>query len=363
MNKLGFPFRINDVYQLKNRLVVAPMTTSQSFSDGKVSEEEMKWLERLAFDGYGMVITCAASISLSSVAFENQMSLADDSMLPGLTELAGRMKKHDTVSIVQLCHAGSRAIKSQPYSASSYHMPDIPGFVSPYELNQEQIQKIISDFIEACVRAAKAGFDGIELHGANGYLFTQFMSKMTNLRQDKYGGSLENRMRFSREVVRSCRKAVPDGFIIGFRVSFENMGLETGLDIDENIALVNALYEDGIDYIHISSGSIRSLSIKYPETNLLEYVRKGIPAGLPLIGVGGVMSPTAGLEALSLGADLVAIGRAAIGNRNVPELFVNGKNLPHVNPFPEFHLDNLGIGTNFKNYLRKFPVSTLNVIA
>jgi len=236
---------------LKNRLAVAPMTTGQSHADGTVSQAELAWLERLAADGYGMVITCAAAVSRKSIAFRKQMSLADDSFLPGLSALAERMNAQGCLSVVQLCHGGSRAIPDltgvEAHSASAYDLPSVPGFVRPKAFSVGQIQELIEDFAQAAQRAAKAGFGGIEFHGANGYLFTQFISTMTNQRQDQYGGSLENRARFCRQVVQACRQRVPASFVLGFRMSFEGFGPETGLDLDENIQIMNWLAEDGID--------------------------------------------------------------------------------------------------------------------
>jgi len=161
MNKVFTPFRLNKKYELKNRLAVAPMTTSQSNHDGTVGKDEIDWLERLSADNYALIISCAAAISKESIAFENQLSFESDEMLTSLYELAFRMKKHQSINIIQLCHAGSRAIKARPYSASSYKMPQIPDFVSPEELSVSEIERIIADFALACSRVERAGFDGI----------------------------------------------------------------------------------------------------------------------------------------------------------------------------------------------------------
>ena len=366
MKALFRTLKINTRYELKNRLAVAPMTTSQSNADGSISEAESDWLARLSEDDYGMVITCAASVSDTSTAFYNQLSLAHDRYIPGLKSVADKMKQNGSVNIVQLCHGGSRAIEAltneKPHSASSYEMPMIPGFNPPKELSGAQIHQIATDFASACKRAEKAGFDGIEFHGANGYLFTQFISRMTNLRKDGYGGSLENRARFSREIVRASRKAVSPDFIIGFRISFENAGMESGLDMDENIQIVNWLTEDGIDYIHMSNLDYTSYSVKYPEKNALQYVKSKISGSIPLVGVGGITNISSAGQAMEFGADIVAVGRAAIGNKNLPRLFANEEELPAQNPFPESLLTELGISGDFINYLRRMPVASLKVV-
>ncbi len=344
---------------LKNRLVVAPMTTQQSHADGSISKEESEWLIRLSRDGYGMVITCAASISDTATAFYNQLSLAHDSFIPALKAMTDQMKQNGSINIVQLCHAGSRGIEEltgeQPHSASSYQLPEIPDFVPPRALSKEQITQITEDFADACVRAEKAGFDGVELHGANGYLFTQFISTMTNQRTDEYGGSLENRARFSREVVRACRRKVSNDFIIGFRLSFEGMGMETGLDIDENIQIANWLAEDGIDYIHSSQMDYATKTAKYPDTMTIAYLREHLVKDLPLIMAGSITSVEDAENAMASGADLVAIGRAAIGNTDLPAYFEKRQPLPAQMPFAEEHLSEIGISDGLIDYLKNAP--------
>lgn len=352
---------------LKNRLAVAPMTTQQSNADGSLSNAERDWLARLSADGYGMVISCAASISDTATAFYNQLSLAHDKFIPELKNLAEAMKKNGNLNIIQLCHGGSRAIESltgqKPHSASSYELPGVPGFVPPLELSQNQIQQIVEDFASACVRAEKAGFDGVELHGANGYLFTQFISKMTNLRTDEYGGSLENQARFSREVVKACRQKVSENFIMGFRLSFEGMGIETGLDIDENIVIANGLMEEGIDYIHSSQIHYTAKAVKYPEITTVEYLRKHINKQLPLMIAGSITSAENAKNAMELGADIVAIGRAAIGNKNLPGYFQNNQPLSFQTPFSESHLKEIGISEALIDYVKNAPpLKSLHIV-
>jgi 2,4-dienoyl-CoA reductase-like NADH-dependent reductase (Old Yellow Enzyme family) len=342
----------------KNRLAVAPMTTQQSNDDGSLSKAEADWLMRLSEDGYGMVISCAASISDTATAFYRQLSLAHDKFIPDLAILANSMKQKGSLNLLQLCHAGSRAIEAltreKPHSASSYTLP-APKFEPPLALTLTQIHQIVEDFANACSRAEKAGFDGVELHGANGYLFTQFISKMSNLRTDEYGGSLENRAKFSREVVKACRKKVSDNFIIGFRLSFEGMGMETGLDIDENIQIANWLAEDGINYIHSSQMNFAAKTPKYPNLTTIEYLRTHILPQLPLVIPGSITRIEDAEKALELGADIVAIGRAAIGNKNVPTYFKNRENLPAQTPFLESHLQEIGISASFIDYVKNAP--------
>jgi 2,4-dienoyl-CoA reductase-like NADH-dependent reductase (Old Yellow Enzyme family) len=356
LKDLFSPLELKNRRTLANRLAVAPMTTSQSNPDGTVSEADMVWFERLASDGYGMVISCAAAISRTSIAFRNQLSLESDSMLPGLARLAGRMKGHGCVTVIQLCHGGARTIPeltgTPACSASSYGDRKRPGHVPPRELSRQHIDEVVEDFADASARAARAGFDGVEIHGANGYLITQFISPTTNQRKDDFGGSLANRARLAREVVRACRRKVPEGFIIGCRLSFEDGGLRTKLDIDENIQVMNWLAEDGIDYAHISAWELLERSSKYPEEVALHHIRRGIDPRLPLIYAGGVGSASDATKAMEEGADIVAIGRAAIGNARVPERMARGEELLRP-PYPEEALAKVGVSRAFIAYLKK----------
>lgn len=367
MKQLFSKLKINSAHTLINRLAVAPMTTTQSNADGTISEAEIAWLEQLAKEQYGLIITCAAAVSKQSTAFHNQLSVGDDEKLAGLQQLDERLKPYKSKAVIQLCHGGSRAITEltgiTPLSASSYSLPGVPDFTPPETLSATQIREIITDFANACERVSKAGFAGIEFHGANGYLFTQFISTMTNLREDKYGGNLQNRARFSREVVQACRKKVPENFILGFRMSFENMGLETGLDIDENIQIANWLAEDGIDYLHISHLAYDAPGIKYPEKIALSYIRNGITHQLPVICAGGVDNVEAAEKALEYGADIVAIGRAAIGNSAIPEKFEKGELLSFTTPYSESDLLKRGISHHFLSYIQNAPpLKSMNII-
>lgn len=359
MSRLFKTLPLNSKIILKNRLAVAPMTTQQSNIDGTISPEEMDWLERLSLDGYGLVISCAAAISTTSIAFHNQLNIGNEKGLDDLKHLAQKMNENNSVNLIQLCHAGSRTLEGltgiKPRSAGRYEMPMITNFEVPEELTSDQINEIISDFSRACEKIEKAGFHGVELHGANGYLFTQFTSRMTNTRSDIYGGDLVNRARFSREVVKACRKKVSKDFIIGFRMSFENMGLETGLDIDENIQIINWLVEDGINYVHTSQMDYKAKSVKYPERNLLQYLRSNIDPALPLVGVGSVFTHKDAEKAMEYGADVVAVGRAAIGNKNLPKHFQSKESLTNYTPYEEASLKTIHVSQNLIDYLKYAP--------
>ena len=359
MKEIFQSIQLTPSVSIKNRLAVAPMTTQQSLPNGELSQQEFNWLSRLSEDGYGLIISCAAAISKTSIAFYNQLSFADHLDITLLAELAQKMKSNGSVNLIQLCHAGSRAITELTHqkakSASSYTIPNIPNFESPEELTQEEIKEITLDFVKAAKRAQVAGFDGIELHGANGYLFTQFISTMTNLRTDEYGGSLENRARLARQVVRACREAVGPNFVIGFRLSFEGMGSETGLDIDENIQISNWLKADGINYIHASQMNFAAESAKYPDKKAAQFIKENLDSQLLFVLPGSIHAVEDAQNALALGADMVAIGRAAIGNKDLPNTFKNNLHLSHNTPYTEAHLNEIGISEQFIDYVKNAP--------
>lgn len=363
MNPLLSPRKLGNL-SIKNGLAVAPMTTTQSHADGSVSEAEIRWIERLADDGYGIIITCAAAISQTSIAFPQQLSFGSDSFIAGLRGLVRRAWRPGTALIAQLCHGGSRAIPElagQPaYSASRFEL-GIPGFIPPIELSVSQIETIVDDFASAAVRAAQAGFQGVEFHGANGYLFTQFASTKTNLRQDAWGGSLANRARFAREVVRAVRSRVPRDFLVGMRWTFESP-FDEGLDLDEGIQVMNWLAEDGIDYGHVSALDLAVNSTKYPGEPAFARIRNNVVQKLPLIAAGGVVSSAELDRAVELGADFVAIGRSSIGNTHVPAKLVNGDSLVHT-PFSRSELLGMSVSEDFVRYLTTAPpLASLHIV-
>ncbi len=182
-------------------------------------------------------------------------------------------------------------------------------------------------------------------------------------RRHAHRGSLENRARFAREVVRACRRKVPAGFIVGFRMSFESGGPETGLDLDENLRIMGWLAEDGVDYAHVSHLDLTAKSVKYPADVALTRTRAGLDPALPLVAAGGVRSRADADHALALGADVVAIGRAAIGNTGVPARLRAGESLART-PFDRERLRALGVSDDFLRYITTAgPLASLRIVA
>lgn len=346
MKELFSPLRLNSKTTLSNRLVVCPMTTRLNNPDGTISDEGLRWYERLVQDDYGMVIASDITIFRPDNPLTEHVGGA---RLAGLTQLGECLNKYPVPVILQMRHGGS------PIDTS------IPNAVLPHELSDSRIKTITEDFADACQRVEQAGFAGVEIVGVNGYLFAQFFRNQTNLRQDNYGGSLENRVRFAREVVRSCRRKVSNTFLLSFRMGFENPVDPAEMDVDENIQIANWLKEDGLDYINPAGLNFSARSIKYPEQVLLSYLREKINPTLPLIGSGGITTVESAEQALVYGADLVAVGRAAIGNIALPRHFFNRQKLPHELPYSRQMMTSLGYSSEFIDRLQ-IQLSALNIV-
>jgi 2,4-dienoyl-CoA reductase-like NADH-dependent reductase (Old Yellow Enzyme family) len=230
----------------RNRVWLAPMTNSQSHADGSLSDDELRWLRMRASGGFGVVETCASHVALDGQGWAGELGIFDDRLLPGLQRLASALEAGGALGIVQIFHGGVRAPSSLtgqiPWSATD---AEVPRAERPRAGTEEDLLRVIGQFKDAAVRAHSAGFAGVELHGAHGYLFGQFLGAM-NTRSDRWGGSLENRARLLREAMRAVRGAVPDRFVVGVRLSPEDYGNARGLDLDESLQVARWLAADAL---------------------------------------------------------------------------------------------------------------------
>ena len=209
---------------VRNRSVLAAMTNKQSHKDGSLSDQEIKWLNRRAKGGFGIVTTAAANISKDGQGWKGELGLYDDRYIDNLIKLVNSVHNHDSLIFAQLFHGGMRAPESltgtQPISASRVACKESStGYTKP--ASADDIRRIIQDFTLAAERCVRSGFDGIELHGAHGYLISQFLGKETNLRKDEWGGDIKGRSKFIIEIYRSIKNSVPESFIVGVRISPE----------------------------------------------------------------------------------------------------------------------------------------------
>lgn len=351
------PYTFHNGIMVKNRLALAPMTNSQSQEDGTLGVEEYQWLLKCAQGGFGLVSTCAAYITPTAKAWPGQLAICDDAQIPELQKLTQALISQGSVAIMQIFHGGVRSTSSmtgqQPVSASEFELT-FPGFEKPRALTKIEIYQIIKDFADAAERAYHAGFHGVEIHGANGYLITQFISTTTNLRTDEYGGSLEGRALFVREIVRACRERVPASFLIGIRLSPEGMGL----DLDENMQIAEWLVQDGIDFLDLSLNAALAPSQKYTakqDTTITRFFRERLGRDLPIIAGGAVQTSAQAALTLEQGATFVSLGRISIGNTQWPSLIKAEGYQPILPPYTPEYLMSIGTSAQFIGYLRTLP--------
>ncbi|RKL66322.1 NADH-dependent flavin oxidoreductase [Salipaludibacillus neizhouensis] len=307
-----------------NRIMMAPMTNFASKENGEVSEEELEYY-RVRSNGPGTVITAVAYVTRGGKGFSHEIGADKDQLIPGLARLASTIKDQGAKAILQIFHGGrmcppEELLDGQPVSASAV-APLREGAVTPRELDHTEIEGIISDFGDATRRAIEAGFDGVEIHGANTYLIQQFFSPHSNRREDEWGGSLEKRMRFPFAVIDSVKKAVDqhakNPFVIGYRISPEEME-NPGIKMEDTLAFVDQLAEADLDYLHISvqdfwSGSMRD---KEDKESRIVLIQDKVGARVPVIGVGSLHTPDEVMKAFDTGIPFVALGRELIMEPN-----------------------------------------------
>ncbi|MDR0300193.1 MAG: NADH-dependent flavin oxidoreductase [Streptococcaceae bacterium] len=304
---------------LRNRLIMAPMTTLQSFYNGAVTEEEIQYYRARA-NGVGAIITGAANVEDLGKGWEGELSIAHDQMLPKLTKLAKAIHEGGAKSIVQIFHGGRMsdpaALNGAQAVSASAIAAERPNAITPREMTEAEIEATITAFGEATRRAIEAGFDGVELHGANTYLLQQFFSPHSNRRTDKWGGSIENRYRFIDEVLKSAfavvDKYATKPFIVGYRFSPEEF--ETpGIRFDDTLWLVDQLAESRLDYLHVSLNFYSRIarSEAHQDKSILAYLHERLAGRKALVGVGGVRT-TEDIANILGNAELVAVGQQLI---------------------------------------------------
>ena len=352
------PLVFRNAIQAKNRVVLAAMTNQQSHPDGTLSDDELSWLHLRAQGGFGTITTCASHVALDGQGWAGELGIFDDHLVPGLTRLATDIKAQGALGIVQIFHGGVRAPSEltgqQPWSASEFS-EDRPGFEKPRAATAADLERVIGQFRDAARRAYAAGFDGVELHGAHGYLLGQFLSRTMNQRRDDWGGAFENRARLLRETLRAVRAAVPASFVVGVRISPEDKNQARGLDLDESLQLARWLVDDGLDYLHLSLWDATSPSIKRPTEHPVPLFRAVVPADIPLLVAGNLWTRVDADAQLAHGADAVAIGRAAIANPDWAARVADPSWSPARPPFTVAQLVERGLNETFAGSMRRWP--------
>ncbi|MFZ7342743.1 NADH-dependent flavin oxidoreductase [Avibacterium volantium] len=323
------PYVLNNNVEIKNRLVVAPLTHFASNPDGTLGSQEAQFLQGRA-ENMGMFITAATLVSENGKAFHGQPEALNECHLESLCKTADIIKQQGAKAILQIHHGGKLAL-SELLNGKDKVAPSADPETGARALNQEEILQIIQDFARATDLAIQAGFDGVEIHGANGYLIQQFFSAQSNQRTDEWGGNLANRLRFPLAVIDAVnavreKHQCPE-FIIGYRLSPEEPG-ENGLTMADTLELVSALAEQPLQYLHVSLWDFYKKARRGADTNAarLELIHQRLNGRLPLIGVGNLFTAEQIVAALNTGwVEFVGVGKSIMINPNLATLIAEGK--------------------------------------
>ena len=334
---------------LKNRFVLAPMANDQSQADGCVGTDEVRWLEARAEGGFAMTLTTATWVHLAGKGMAGQLGISSDAHIAGLSEMAQRLHAAGAACAVQLYHGGRRAIA-------------LPGQrpVAPWDdaetgaraLSTAEVEQMVEDFILAALRAERAGFDGVELHGAHGYLLAAFLDRDNNHRSDRYGGSLENRSRALIEIVEGIRARARPGFQLGRALVAGALGHRPGRDARAGAA-ADDRREDRLPR-SVAMGLLQGGGDPaYKGKPLIDHFTD-LPRGNTRLGVAGKITDAATAQkCLDHGADFVLIGRGAILHRDFARQAKADAGFRCVErPVTAEYLHSQAIGPAFVQYLR-----------
>lgn len=332
LKRIFEPITINGT-TFRNRMVVSAMVTNYCNEDGTPSEKFMAYHEHKAKGGYGIIITEDFAVTRTAGASKTLAGIWDDCQIKPWKVFTDRIHNAGAKTIAQIYHAGrqtsSQITGEQPIAPSAIKDPTMPEI--PREMSTEEIHRLVQAFADAAVRAKKAGFDGVEIHGAHGYLINEFVSPFSNKRCDEYGGSTENRTRFPREIIQSVRKAVGSDFPIFYRMSSEEY-VPGGLEIEEAKLIAKLMEDAGADCIHCSQGVFATGHIIIPPAP--------VPVGgfvhhaaalksvvnIPVIAVGRINDPMLAESILASGsADLCTMARASLADPEMPEKAKRGE--------------------------------------
>lgn len=337
---------------MKNRFMLAPLTNQQSHADGRLSDDELNWLAMRAEGGFALTMTAAAHVQAVGQGFPGQLGIFSDTHLERLTRLADALRARGALSSVQLHHAGNRSPKDL---VGTPVCPSEDAETGARGLSLPDVEQLRDDFIAASKRADAAGFDGVEVHGAHGYILAQFLSEDINKRTDSYGGSLENRARIIFEIIDGIRTSCRADFQIGLRLSPERFGLKLA-EIRDVAAEV--LRQGKIDYLDMSLWDVAKEPVEpqHQGRSLMSYFTD-LPRGDVKLGAAGkIMTAQDAMRVLDAGCDFAVIGRAAILRHDFPErVRRDPAYLSPPLPVTAQHLRDEGLGEAFVDYMKGWP--------
>lgn len=328
MSYLLQPLKVKNL-TFKNRLIMPPMATSKAEVDGKVSNAILDYYDEKSKGGYlSLIIIEHSFITQEGKASNMQLSIADDSVVERLKKLSNIIHKNGSKTVMQINHAGSAASSDVtsmepvgPSIAKNPHKGNIPR-----ELTKEDIKNVVKDFASAAKRVKDAGFDGVEIHSAHGYLLNQFFSPLSNKRQDEYGGDVKGRIKIHLEVIKAVREVVGEDFPILLRLGASDYA-EGGTTIENSKIAAVEFEKAGVDILDISGGFCGYVVPGLSEQGYFSTLTKALKevVSIPVILTGGITESSAAENLLSEGkADFIGVGRAIFKDSNWAKNAVEG---------------------------------------
>lgn len=352
MNEFQSPLTFACGKTMNNRFGLAPMTNTQSHEDGTLSDDEFNWLTMRAKGEFGLVMTCASHVSEIGKGFPGQLGIFSDNHIPGHTRLAQKIQAYGSLAVIQLHHAGMRSPKELIGEA-----PVCPSENEKFgarSMTLAEIHQLKDDFVNAAIRSKQAGYDGVEIHGAHGYILSQFLSSEINHRTDDYGGSLENRARLIFEIINETREKCGADFLLGVRLSPERFGM----DLIEVKEVSQRLIDEGkIDFLDISLWDVFKdpEDERYQDQSLLSHFTDLDLKEVRLTVAGKINTGNDVRKVLDSKVDFVSIGRSAILHHDFPKRVIENAHFEPVSlPVSEAYLKSEGLGDDFLTYMRRW---------
>jgi len=337
-NPLFEPLHFTNGMIARNRVAMAPMTHYSSNKDGSMNPEELPYFQRRA-KGVGIVFTHCYAVTENGVAYQGEPLISDDRFIPDLKKIAQTIQKEGALAVLQLHHGGAVCPPAlvpggDVVAPCAVQIPE-RGHVVPRALSDEEIINIIKAFGDGTRRAIEAGFDGVELHGAYGYLLQQFISPFSNQRDDQWGKKYAFPLTLIKHVKEVIKKCASAPFLLGYRFTPEE-ALKPGLSMADALHFTEALVQSDIDFIDVLINDYRSK----PRAGLVDLsekrlclIRRQVAGRLPVFGGGAIFTAEEGLEALGTGIDAITIGRELIIDPEWVQKIQDGKEESIVTEF------------------------------
>ena len=338
---------------MKNRFMLAPLTNRQSQENGILSDEELHWLTMRAKGQFGLVMTCASHVQEIGKGFPGQLGIWSDAHITGHQRLTTSLKKEGSLAVIQLHHAGMRS--PQDIIKESPVCPSVNTEFSARELTLVEVEQLRDDFITAAVRSQKCGYNGVEIHGAHGYIIAQFLSGEINKRTDHYGGSLANRSRLLNEILIAVRKKCGSDFLIGVRLSPEKFGMNLA---EVKTICINLIADGQIDFLDISLWDCFKMPEdgKGEDKTLLNHFTEIDRKDVQLTVAGKIKSGKDADAILQSGVDFITLGRSGILHHDFPRLVLDNPDFtPTETPVSTAYLTKEGLSPIFIKYMGNWP--------